>query len=210
MSKFIFRNIPNLVVLFRVILIFIVIFLFSIESLISRIFGLGLLVIAALADWLDGFLARKLKLSSPVGAMLDTLGDRITENLLLIFFAYKQLVPLFVPLIFIARSLVSDFIRCLCYHQNIETFSIQKSKLGIIFVASRFSRVLYLLIKIFIFFLGGIILAVETMLQNLDTLLLNLKLVIIYGSVILVFFNLLRFVLLIYDSRNILKEIFTK
>jgi len=184
------------------------------DSLLWKAIGLGLLIFIALLDWIDGYIARKYTISSKLGGLIDTLGDRITENLLLIFFAYKQLIPLPVPLIFIARSFVADFIRYLGHQNGISTFSINRSKLGIIFVASRTSRVLYLILKIAIFFLGGAILVIETLIVDhgfdLHALLMNLTYFIFYGSIALVLFNLLRFVLLVYDSRFILKRTFAQ
>lgn len=214
MNKVIARNTANFIVIFRSILVFVIILFLSLESLLWKITGLGLLIFIALLDWVDGHVARRYNISSKVGGLIDTLGDRITENLLLIFFAYKQLIPIAVPLIFVARSFIADFIRYLGYQNDISTFAINKSRLGKIFVASRVSRVLYLLLKILIFFLGGGILVIESLILahgfQLQELLAALKETILYGSVFLVLFNLLRFVLLVYDSRLILERTFAK
>ena len=210
MSKYI----ANLIVFFRVALIFIIVPLLNSFSLQSRITGLLLLVSAVILDWLDGYCARKFKSASLLGGMLDTLGDRITENLLLIFFAYKRLIPVYVPLIFVSRSLISDFIRYLYLSRGIHTFSINKSKLGMLMVASRPSRALYLVFKVAVFFLGGVILIGELVPEGawlgLESVLVSLRNWIFYASILLVFFNLLRFILLIYDSRSILKEEFSR
>lgn len=204
----------NIVVLIRSLLIFLVIYLLNNPSVVARIAGLIVLVLVALMDWLDGYLARRLKIDSKLGGLLDTLGDRITENLLFIFFAYKYLIPLFVPLIFVARSFMADFIRAQCYANGIGTFSINKSKLGVFFVSSRPSRVLYLFSKISIFFLGGAVLIVESIMAgyqwDLYRLLMVLKQVVYYGAVFVLIFNIIRFLLLIYDSRSILKDTFIK
>lgn len=214
MNEILLRNTANLIVIFRFILVFIIILFLSLNPLLCKIVGLGLLILIAILDWIDGYVARRCNISSKLGGLIDTLGDRITENLLLIFFAYKQLIPLAIPLIFVARSFIADFIRYLGYQNNIDTFSINKSKLGITFVASRTSRVLYLVFKIIIFFLGGTILAIESLTIvnrfNLAALLINLRHTIFYGSIVLVLFNLLRFTLLIYDSRFILRRAFTE
>lgn len=212
MNEILVSNTANFIVIFRSILVFAIIFFLSLDLLIWKISGLCLLIFIAILDWVDGHVARRYNISSKIGGLIDTLGDRVTENLLLIFFAYKQLIPLLVPLIFVARSFVADFIRYLGYQNGISTFSINKSKLGIIFVASRTSRVLYLILKITIFFLGGTILVTQTLIASrrfdLHILLMNLKCSVFYGSIVLVLFNLLRFVLLVYDSRFILKRTF--
>ena len=38
--------------------------------------GIGIFIICAISDWLDGFVARRLELSTPLGALLDPLGDK--------------------------------------------------------------------------------------------------------------------------------------
>jgi len=212
MKKILLKNTANFIVIFRSILVFIIILFLSLNSLLWKITGLVLLIFIAILDWIDGYVARKYNITSKLGGLMDTLGDRITENLFLIFFAYKQIIPIAVPLIFVARSFVADFIRYLVYQNDISTFSINKSKLGIIFVASWASRVLYLVFKIIIFFLGGVILVIESLISanrfDLNMLLISLKHTIYYGSILLVIFNLLRFILLIYDSRPILRKSF--
>jgi len=154
MKKIIFKNMANLVVLIRSLMIFIVIYFFKVPSLRTRVWGLIFLILVALLDWLDGYIARKCKIESKIGALMDTLGDRLTENLLCIFFAYMRLIPLFMPLVFVARSFVADFIRYQSFTSGTSTFSINKSKLGMMLVASRPSRVLYLVSKIAVFFSG--------------------------------------------------------
>lgn len=214
MNNVLLRNTANFIVIFRSILVFVIILFLSLDAPAWKFIGLGLLIFIAILDWVDGYVARRCNISSQLGNLIDTLGDRITENPLLIFFAYKQLIPLFVPLIFVARSFLADFIRYLGYQNGISTFSINKSRLGVIFVASRTSRVLYLVLKIAIFFLGGTILAIEPLIIvhgfDLQTLLMNLKEAMFYGSIVLVLFNLWRFILLVYDSRFILKRTFAQ
>jgi len=214
MNDILFKNTANIIVIFRSALVFIIILFLSLNSLLWKAVGLGLLILIAILDWIDGYIARKYDISSKLGGLIDTLGDRITENLFLIFFAYKQLIPVAIPLIFVARSFIADFIRYQAYQNDISTFSINKSRLGILFVSSRISRVLYLVFKIIIFFLGGLIFVVESIIIthgfDLHVLLTNLKYTIFYGSIVLVLFNLLRFIFLVYDSRSILKEKFIR
>jgi len=199
-------------VFLRTLLVFIIIILFSLDLFIWKATALILLVIITFLDWFDGHTARRYNISSKLGGLLDTLGDRITENVLLIFFAYRKLVPLAVPVIFVSRSFVADLIRHLAHHSNVSTFEINKSRLGFIFVASRTSRVVYLLLKMAIFFLGGIILAMESWVIlkpfKLEESLRNLRGVIFWGSIVLVLFNLIRFIFLLYDSQKIIKESF--
>lgn len=214
MENSVFKNMANLVVLIRSLMVFLVIYFFKLYSLKARVLGLIFLVILALLDWLDGHIARRYKIESKLGAVLDTLGDRITENLLSIFFAYMQLVPLFMPLVFVFRSFVADFIRHQSFNSGISTFSINKSRLGMMLVASRPSRALYLVSKISVFFLAGLVLVAESAAAtyNLEIRAYTgqLRQFVYYMAEFVVLFNIVRFILLIYDSRFVLKESFNK
>ncbi len=77
------------------------------------------LAIAALSDFFDGYFARRWKLSSELGYILDAMGDRaIHLSLLLIFFLRYQIHPIFIWLlifrdigIYAVRVLSNDWLR---------------------------------------------------------------------------------------------------
>jgi CDP-diacylglycerol--glycerol-3-phosphate 3-phosphatidyltransferase len=70
-------NIPNLLTFIRIFLIpfFVVVFYLPFEW--SHFLSAFLFAIAALTDWLDGYLARKLKQVSPLGEFLDPVADKL-------------------------------------------------------------------------------------------------------------------------------------
>jgi phosphatidylglycerophosphate synthase len=115
-------------VLFRTLLVFVLIYMLSIDSAPLRGICVPVLGSLAILDWFDGYIARKFKICTKIGSLIDTLGDRITENLLLIYFAYERLVPLFIPLIFVSRF-VADLVRHINFGKGHSTFSINKSRL---------------------------------------------------------------------------------
>ena len=61
-------NIPNLLTVLRVLLIPIFILLFYVPYHWSYMAASSVFAIAAAADWLDGYLARRLQQSTPFGA----------------------------------------------------------------------------------------------------------------------------------------------
>jgi len=200
-NKNLLRNLPNFITLIRVILIFYAIsFLFYNGS----IWGIIALLLAFLLDGVDGVLARRLVVDNKVGSLTDTLGDRITENTLLVFFAYKRLIPLFVPLIFISRSFISDYIRFLAFQKGIGTFLLNTSCLGRYLVASKTSRTIYLLLKFLVFILGAFIIAYP----DIEMSKLILPKIIFYTAIIATLVNILRFMVLLFDTRKILRETF--
>ncbi len=66
---------------------------------------LGLLAFAAFTDFLDGYLARKLKATSEVGALFDASVDFVLMFGAFVFFTIEQLYPFWLPLL-IAASFV--------------------------------------------------------------------------------------------------------
>jgi len=197
-------NIANNITFVRIFLLFVLVFMLYTEGLFLKIFAFTLLLVIIWMDWLDGVVARKWKLTTKFGAVLDTAGDRITENVLLIVFSDLKLIPIWVPIVFISRSFLANAIRGVALAKGQTTFAMMKSKLGNFLVASKFSRASYLGSKTALFALAIVVhtLKVELAFSNiewLESLLFVLVLVTIA-------YNLSRFVLLVYDSREILSD----
>ncbi len=71
-------NLPNSLTVFRIAIIPVLLVMYLIEGWPYRAEWLTVLfVIAALTDWADGYLARKMNLSSPFGAFLDPVADKL-------------------------------------------------------------------------------------------------------------------------------------
>jgi CDP-diacylglycerol--glycerol-3-phosphate 3-phosphatidyltransferase len=120
-----------------------------------------LLTVAAIAlDGVDGYIARTRGLSTPLGAQLDILGDRVVENLFFTFFAVSGLVSLWVPVLFFVRGTITDFIRSLAIRSGRVGFgqnSVLKTRWGRIVVASRASRAAYATLKCICFCYLGLL-----------------------------------------------------
>jgi phosphatidylglycerophosphate synthase len=201
MSKHLFRNLANITVLVRVALVFVVMVLLESASASVRLLSVAVLLIALVLDGLDGYLARRLNIVSGIGGALDTLGDRITENALLIFFACKNLLPLWFALYFLVRSFMADFIRSLNFRKGISTFAINDSFIGRLLVSSKFSRVAYLLVKFMLFMTASAILANGEESPSAGMLLHTLFWIVFL-------FNLIRFLALLRDSSLTIREHF--
>lgn len=70
-------NIPNLLTLLRIVLIPVFILLFYMPSPWANEAATVVFVLAAITDWLDGYLARRMALVSPLGAFLDPVADKL-------------------------------------------------------------------------------------------------------------------------------------
>ena len=80
-------HIPNLLTLFRVTLIPVLVVAYFWPSPYREIIITATFVLAALTDWLDGFLARRMNASSALGAFLDPVADKLIVSSALVLLA---------------------------------------------------------------------------------------------------------------------------
>lgn len=167
---------PNQITLFRVLLAFLAVALFAAGRTDS--WGNGwtsltalLLTIAAIAlDAVDGYVARRKRLATPLGAQFDILGDRVIENLFFTYFAVSGLISVWVPVLFFIRGTLTDFVRGLAARDGRQAFgrnSMMETWWGRVLVASRGSRAAYAVLKCICFCYLGAQLAVLSRAANL-------------------------------------------
>ena len=152
---------PNKVTLLRVCVGFAAVCLFG-RGARANLTALGLTVAAIALDALDGHLARKKKMATPVGAQLDILGDRMIENVYFTYFAVVGMVSLWLPVLFFARGAATDFLRGLAMkagHSGWGANAMLRTWWGQALVASRWSRGLYAAMKCLCFCYLGLELA---------------------------------------------------
>lgn len=70
-------NAPNLITLLRIFLIPVFIAAYYLPYRWASLLTMSLFVLAAVTDWLDGYLARRLNQASPFGAFLDPVADKL-------------------------------------------------------------------------------------------------------------------------------------
>jgi CDP-diacylglycerol--glycerol-3-phosphate 3-phosphatidyltransferase len=70
-------NAPNILTLLRIVLIPVFIVAYYLPYPWASTLAMSFFILAALTDWLDGYLARRLNQSSPFGAFLDPVADKL-------------------------------------------------------------------------------------------------------------------------------------
>lgn len=70
-------NAPNILTLLRIVLIPVFVVAYYLPYSWATTLAMWLFILAALTDWLDGYLARRLNQSSPFGAFLDPVADKL-------------------------------------------------------------------------------------------------------------------------------------
>ena len=105
-------------------------------------------------DGLDGIVARALNEQSKFGSVFDILGDRVVENLYWIAFAVIGWVGVWVPMVVVARGILTDGLRSIALSQGYTAFgseTMMKNKFCHFLTASRFSRATYGVAKTLVF-----------------------------------------------------------
>jgi CDP-diacylglycerol---glycerol-3-phosphate 3-phosphatidyltransferase len=152
---------PNKVTLLRVIVGFAAVSLFG-RGAWANLAAVALTVATIALDALDGHIARRKNLATPVGAQIDILGDRIIENVYFTYFAVVGMVSLWLPVFFFARGAATDFLRGLAMragHSGWGASGMLQTWWGRTLVASRWSRGLYAAMKCLCFCYLGLELA---------------------------------------------------
>lgn len=120
------KHVPNILSLIRILLVGVVLVLFNLpyeaqsdwiwfETTVSPILVSIAIVfaIASLTDWFDGYLARRFKVESTLGTLIDPLADKLLVNItalgLAVSFSWLPLNHLAMPLWVIALWIMRDF-----------------------------------------------------------------------------------------------------
>ena len=104
---------PNIITLARILLIPVFVIIYIVPTGWNYIAASLLFALAALTDWLDGYLARKLDQTTPFGAFLDPVADKlIVVSALIILLAHHSNVWLTLPgIIIVAREIMISALR---------------------------------------------------------------------------------------------------
>jgi CDP-diacylglycerol--glycerol-3-phosphate 3-phosphatidyltransferase len=138
----------NLITLSRLLLLIVVVLIAYQPPSYWHVVNIALLILVFVSDGLDGYVARKRKEETVFGAMFDIASDRITELTMWIVLVDLEVVPVWVPLVFIIRGTIVDAIRANQVTTAHDTpFSMLQTPLARWLVASKFMRIFYAALK---------------------------------------------------------------
>lgn len=104
-------TLPNQLTLLRIMLTPVFAYLILSESPVNRQISLIVFVVAALTDWYDGWIARKMGYISRWGKFLDPLADKILSSVALLVYVGLGLVDAWMVWIVIVRDFVITGLR---------------------------------------------------------------------------------------------------
>lgn len=104
-------NLPNAITLSRLFLTAIFVVAMGFDGLGGKMTALICFSVAAATDWLDGYLARKMGLVTPLGKLLDPLADKILVCSAFVFMSVLDYAPVWATAIIIGREFLITGLR---------------------------------------------------------------------------------------------------
>lgn len=124
---------PNILTLFRILLTPLFIYILFWGGANGYPWALAIFITAGITDIIDGYLARRLKVESSFGKMLDPAADKILILSAFISFVTMDLIYLWMVIIIILRDVLITAIRYLLEKRGMSmaTSNIAKAKTGV-------------------------------------------------------------------------------
>ena len=121
-------NLPNLLSLFRILLVplLVVVLLTKFEG--KEFVGLGVFLLASLTDFLDGWIARRRQQVTKLGKLLDPAADKILTSAAFISLVELGLAPAWMVAAIVAREFAVSVLRSLAAGENLVLAAIWSAK----------------------------------------------------------------------------------
>jgi len=103
--------VPNALTLLRIVLVPVLVVVLLTEFEGKEWWGLGLFLVAALTDFLDGYLARRWKIVSRLGKLLDPAADKILTAAAFISLVELDVAPSWMVTVIVAREFAVSALR---------------------------------------------------------------------------------------------------
>ena len=136
-------NLPNSLTLARIFLVPLLVVVLWTEFEGKELVGAAIFSVAALTDWLDGFLARRQKQVTTFGQLMDPLADKLLITAALISLVQMELAPAWMVAIILGRELGVTVLRSLAYSRGV---TIPASPLGKVKMMSQVVAILLLIL----------------------------------------------------------------
>ena len=168
-------NIPNTLTAFRLVLIPVFMAIFYLPYTWAFFAAAFVFWLASVTDILDGYLARKLKQSTPFGAFLDPVADKVMVSVALVILVehYQSLYVTIPAMIIISREIVISALREWMAEQG-KRGNVAVSQLGKIKTAAQ-------------------MLAIIGLIWQFETWMTQLSFVLLYIATLLTFWSMVQY-----------------
>ena len=195
-------TLPHQLTLLRILLTPVFVVLLLSENPLFRQLSLPTFVIAALTDWYDGWIARRLGNTSRWGKFLDPLADKILSSAALLSYVWLGLIDAWMVWIVIVRDFVMTGLRILAEYKDrpiITTKSAQAKTFG------QFVVIYYILIL----YVARTIPALEQEIGGTIEALMHPQ--VLFGMMLLVTLSTAGTgIAYVFDNRKVLRELYER
>lgn len=136
-------NLPNGLTLSRIFLVPLLVVVLLTRAERWEFFGGVIFGVAALTDWLDGFLARRRRQVTTLGMLLDPVADKLLVSAAFISLVQMQLAPAWMVVIIVGREFAVTGLRSIAIAQGL---AIPASRLGKLKMATQVVAILLLIL----------------------------------------------------------------
>ena len=112
-------NLPNILTLARIAAVPVVVVLLMFETKENCFWAAIVFSLAAITDWLDGYLARKWQVETVLGKFLDPLADKLVVMAALIMLIPLDRVPAWAVFLILAREMLVTGLRSIASSEGI-------------------------------------------------------------------------------------------
>jgi CDP-diacylglycerol--glycerol-3-phosphate 3-phosphatidyltransferase len=158
-------TLPNRLSIIRILFIPLIVFFISTQDDGLLLAACLLFIIAGITDGLDGYLARRMSLTSRLGLYLDPIADKLLVTSVLITLTYYHQVPLWVTLILVGREFLINGLRAF---YAMEGIAVYPSSAGKIKTALQLTGISFILFNVSI--------------KRIDVIMNQIGLALIYGA----------------------------
>ena len=114
------KNIPNVLTILRILLIPVLVLSLYLEGVWTRYVVVGIFLFASLTDYIDGSLARKFKVQTDFGRMLDPIADKMLVISTLLMLVDRKMAPVLPILAIMCREIFVSGMREYLASQSIK------------------------------------------------------------------------------------------
>ncbi|MBI3011825.1 MAG: CDP-diacylglycerol--glycerol-3-phosphate 3-phosphatidyltransferase [Candidatus Omnitrophica bacterium] len=112
-------TLPTKLTLARLLSTFVIMAFLFVPGWIAKAVALAGFLLASVTDWADGYLARRWRQTTPLGALLDPIADKVLVLGMFLAFVQLRLIPAWMVLIIALREFLITGVRLFAASRNV-------------------------------------------------------------------------------------------
>jgi CDP-diacylglycerol--glycerol-3-phosphate 3-phosphatidyltransferase len=126
------KHLPNSLTIARILLTPVFLMFILVDTFLAQLLALGVFILAAVSDWLDGLVARRFDADSELGRYLDPFADKVLvlSAFIVLPFLLPSVVPWWAVIVIAVRDIIITGLRIFASYRNrpLRTLPLAKTK----------------------------------------------------------------------------------